>query len=714
MSTRTGQRGPWSLGRRLWIWPILAAIVLLGVGLYLRSMLEENLQSSVRTSLETILNADVAALRTWLESQEAQAEVAASDAQVRASIIDLTRIATGANGSVEKLRQAPAQSALRRELEPFAKHGFPGYLVVDREMRVIAADRDELVGQQLTGYERTLFERVFSRGNPTVSHPFVSRALPRADTISPTGTPTMLAVAPVYGSGAENSMAAALCLRLRPEGEFTFILNIGRAGESGETYAFDRAGVLLSRSRFDDDLRRAGLLVDVPGVESPLNIQLRDPQANLKAGERPKLARADQPLTKMVVWATSGEAGCDVEGYRDYRGVPVVGAWQWLHDYDFGVATEIDVDEAYDSMAIVRRVFWGLFALLGLGAIVLFVFTWLLDRAEIQARRASLEARRLGQYTLEEKIGEGGMGAVYRGHHGMLRRPTAVKLLDPERANDATIARFEREVRLTSQLNHPNTIAIFDFGRTPEGIFYYAMEYLDGVDLEHLVLKHGPQCEGRTVHILRQLCGSLREAHAVGLIHRDIKPANIMLNERGRLYDVVKVLDFGLVKAAGARHDSGITLAGAILGTPLYVSPESITDSDRVDARSDLYAVGAVAYFLLTGTPVFRGENTMEICVAHVNKTPEPPSQRLGRPISPDLERIVLSCLEKNPLKRPQSASALLDELADCTVDTEWTTEDAATWWKEHPRRGGGSSTLPRTDEIHVAETIIEMKPKLP
>jgi eukaryotic-like serine/threonine-protein kinase len=300
-------------------------------------------------------------------------------------------------------------------------------------------------------------------------------------------------------------------------------------------------------------------------------------------------------------------------------------------------------------------------------------------------RKEVREASQLGQYTLEEKIGEGGMGVVYRARHAMLRRPTAIKLLPPERAGENNIARFEREVQLTSKLTHPNTVAIHDYGRTPDGIFYYAMEFLDGVDLELLVEVQGAQPPGRVVHILAQVCGALAEAHGVGLIHRDIKPANIILCERGGVPDVAKVLDFGLVKErdAGADGDPVLSTVNAITGTPLYISPDAIRDPGCIDARSDLYAVGAVGYFLLTGSPVFRSTSAVELCGHHLYSEPEPPAVRLGQALPPELCHLLVRCLAKQPDQRPQSAADLRAELLACPVEP-WTDAQAAAWWRQH------------------------------
>jgi hypothetical protein len=308
------------------------------------------------------------------------------------------------------------------------------------------------------------------------------------------------------------------------------------------------------------------------------------------------------------------------------------------------------------------------------------------------------ESRRLGQYTLEEKIGEGGMGIVYRARHAMLRRPTAVKLLPPEKAGNENILRFEREVQLTAALSHPNTVIIFDYGRTADGIFYYAMEYLDGINLEQLVKLEGPQPAGRVVHILRQVGGSLAEAHEIGLVHRDVKPANIILCERGGLADVAKVVDFGLVKrfhTDPTDATTAVTLESTIVGTPLYIAPECFSGDGHVDARSDLYALGAVAYLLLTGTPVFRARTVVEICAHHLHTPPVAPSERLGAWVPPDLERLVLRCLAKSPADRPQSARALLQELEGAAVGA-WSWTDAANWWGHYRQTHAPAGTASR------------------
>ena len=299
-------------------------------------------------------------------------------------------------------------------------------------------------------------------------------------------------------------------------------------------------------------------------------------------------------------------------------------------------------------------------------------------------RAEATKVRRLGQYTLEQKIGEGGMGVVYRGYHAMLRRPTAIKLLRPDKVGEASIRRFEREVQLTARLTHPNTVAVFDYGRTPDGLFYYAMEYLDGLNLDQLVRADGPQSPGRVIYLLLQACGALAEAHGVGLIHGDIKPANILLVDRGGVPDVVKVVDFGLVKhvdPGGMEATMTVTAGNVLQGTPLYLSPEAIKNELNLDARSDLYALGAVGYFLLTGGPVFEANSVVEIFAHHLHTTPVPPSQRAPQPIPASLDAAILQCLAKDPGERPKDAQPLQRILACCPCQVPWSSEDAAAWW---------------------------------
>ncbi len=290
------------------------------------------------------------------------------------------------------------------------------------------------------------------------------------------------------------------------------------------------------------------------------------------------------------------------------------------------------------------------------------------------------EAMQLGQYKLDRRIGEGGIGSVYRASHALLRRATAIKLLKPDRVSPDDLDRFEREVQHMSQLTHPNTVAVYDYGRNLDGVFYYAMEYLAGIDLEQLVQRFGAQPAGRVVHILTQVCGALQEAHDAGLIHRDIKPANIILCERGGVPDFAKVVDYGLVKEI--THETGESTKVS-RGTPAYLPPEAVTDPGRMGPAFDLYALGCVGYFLLTGRKVFQGKTDVEMCLQHVTQPPKPMSDLTTALIPAELETVILRCLEKAPSDRYASATALADALATVPPARDWDLAHARTWWND-------------------------------
>lgn len=301
-----------------------------------------------------------------------------------------------------------------------------------------------------------------------------------------------------------------------------------------------------------------------------------------------------------------------------------------------------------------------------------------------QLQQQAFHAKQLGQYRLGKKLGSGGMGEVYEAEHVLLRRRCAIKLIRPEQIHDPSVLqRFEREVQTMATLTHPNTAEIYDFGRSGDGTFYYVMEYLPGLTLETLVTRHGPLPPERAIHFLRQVCRALREAHGIGLLHRDIKPSNIIACQRGGVEDVAKLLDFGLVQSRYLSPDAGrITLQGMVLGSPPYMSPEQAVGRADLDARADIYSLGGVGYFLLTGQPPFARETPMEMMLAHAYEPVVAPV-RLRDGIPDDLQQVLLRCLSKKPEGRYASAEELERALASCASADLWTEERAAAWWSE-------------------------------
>ena len=699
---RTLSRTGLLLKKQLWVFPLLAIVVFFVMHWFVRTAIESTMRANVSSQLEALLKTEAAMLETWLKIQESNAITQASDQDLRDDIYRLLESPAVAGKAASAAAAGPeiaaVRESIRKQLQPaLTAHHYEGFAILDRNRVVLACDQMALVGESYSASEvDRLMERLLA-GETLVTTPFPSQAVLRDERgVMRAGVPTMWVLSPVRDQSFQP--VAILGLRIRPDREFTRIMQLGQIGTTGETYAFDRNGRLVSNSRFDEQLIYLGILPDTEDARSILNVQLRNPGGDMTQGYRPTKRRSELPLTKMAESAVAGQSGVNVDGsFADYRGVPVATAWTWLPRYELGVSTKLDAEEAFRPLLILKRAFWALMTLLVLAAIAIFIFTIILARMQREAQKAAIESQKLGQYTLEKKLGSGGMGVVYKGTHAKLRRPTAIKLLNVDKVNDSSIERFEREVQITSQLNHPNTVAIYDYGRTEEGIFYYAMEYIEGIDLQVLVDKYGPQSEARTIHILHQICGSLYEAHSLGLVHRDIKPANVMLARRGGEPDVCKVLDFGLVKALDSRSGAQQTNANSLTGTPLYMSPEAIQTPDAVDPRSDLYAVGAVGYFLLTGKNLFDTENIVELCQAQVSKPPMPPSERAGRQVSPELEGAIMSCLEKLPARRPQTARDLIQLLSRSPAGLKWSFEEADHWWGRHERglaidQGAGSS----------------------
>jgi serine/threonine-protein kinase len=320
-----------------------------------------------------------------------------------------------------------------------------------------------------------------------------------------------------------------------------------------------------------------------------------------------------------------------------------------------------------------------------------------LQRRAFEAER---RAEQIGQYTLRRKLGQGGMGEVWLAEHALLKRPCAVKFIRPDlAASPATAARFAREVQAVTGLTHVNTVRVYDYGRADDGSFYYVMEYLDGPTLEELVQKNGPLPPGRVVYLLRQVCGALAEAHAAGLVHRDLKPGNVIIAALGGQRDMAKLLDFGLVQDLSADADGRLTEAGTVLGTPAYMSPEQAAGESAVDARGDLYSLGAVMFFALTGRPPFQGKTLGQLLAAH-RLEPPPLLTDLRPDVPAELTAVVTRCLSKDPSDRFQSAAELDRALAQCRCATEWSAERAAEWWqvkREDDKRSGSNEQMQLT-----------------
>lgn len=656
--------------RRALAW-IVAAIVLLSVGYFARKKVQESSETQAREQLRVVLNADVLAVQFWIDGWKKEANMWAENPTVRAQAEKLIAEVGGDPERSRALSDSPKLAEFNALFAPFLKtSGQPQVVLLDREgLRIGYGGRrnERFAAFAIPVLEgETRFSPPSRRDSWIPARPQDSRVI-------------AFVAAPLRDSRGKIFGMLAL-VRAGDEGLET-ILNVARMGQTGETYAISPDGWMLSSSRFNNTLQEIGLVPKEPGTSAALTVQVRDPGGDLTEGFQPTIDRTALPLTLIARLATASrdkppdqQTGTVLTPYRDYRGHEVVGAWKWLPEHDFGVITEVDSGEAFASLQYISQAFYVLFGALG-------VFVGLTLLSSMSLARVRQREPQVGQYTLSKQIGEGGTSKVYLAHHVLLRRPTAIKILTPssELPREA-IQRFEREVRAACQLTHPNTIEIFDFGRTPNGTFYYAMEYLPGLTLAELVSLDGPLPEGRVIPIMKQVCASLREAHGQGLIHRDIKPQNIMLCQRGGEYDFVKVLDFGLVWNPDDT-DTRITKSQNITGTPLYMAPERITKPLEADVRSDIYSVGAVAYYLLSGRPIFPNVNGLELLGQVMHGTPDPLS-RLVPSLSPEMDRLVIDSISRDVARRPTRIAAMLEILNSIPNVTPWTQQMARSWWE--------------------------------
>jgi len=660
------------------------AALLVVAGFWIHHATEQALRDKLREGLDTVAATSAAALSFWIDNELSSAQDWSELPDVRAAAQGLAGIAAGQANPAAELLNAADYRELLATLEPLSdSDDYDGFGLVGRDGTVLVASIEAQVGHRLTSKGMDILARVL-QGQPVLTRPYQEgEMLLGADMVL--DAPRMSAVAPVRN--AQGDTTGAFYLIIRPEKDFTRILSIARLGATGHTYAFDQNGVMLSDSRHDLQLKAIGLIPDEPAARSILRVQLRDPGGDMTRGYRPDTPLAGRPLTRLVAAAVSGDAPGQVilEPYRDYRGVKVIGAYRWLPQYGIGLATEVSVDAAFAATRPLRLMVSGLLSLLLLSVVLI-----LISSVAVQFLRRRVEqVRQLGQYTLERKLGEGGMGEVYLARHALLRRPTAVKFIRAGQVSEQNLARFEREVQLTSELTSPHTIEIYDFGCSEDGVFYYVMEYLPGVDLGDLLELQGAVPVGRAVFILKQLCSSLAEAHARGLIHRDIKPPNIILTERGGRFDFVKVLDFGLVKDVSNPEASDITRVQELAGTPPYIAPERIRDPDCQDPRSDLFSVGVIAFNLLTGKQPFEGSTAMEMAY-HVVNTPAPRvSERSEQAITGQLDQLVADCLATDAEKRPANAEAIIARLDAIELAEPWDQQAARSWWAANAKRLG-------------------------
>jgi hypothetical protein len=626
---------------------LASAAVLLALGYWTYGAVAGSLRELRAESMRNLLDSEVNALRLWIAEELGDAERAAREPRVVEAVAALTALAARPGITREALCAAPERTRLEETLRPLVRE------VVDATFNVIAPD-GRLLATRFPAYcgLQVNAERFLPRLVPVFAGRSVFiRPLLDADRISE--LPALRAASPfawmaVPVRDRADRVIAVLSVAEPADAVFASILRSARPGQTGETFAFDESGTILSAEEF--------------GVPATLRAQI---------------ARLE-------------EGGVVLEPFASRRGEPVIGAWRWLPEYAMGVAIQIEAAEAYAPLRYLNIAFSVVF-----GALVAAVIAALASVFSMMRLRSQLGThRKLGPYVLEKQIGEGGVATVYLARHDLLKRPTAIKLLKPARATDEMIARFEREVQTASSFSHPNTVEIFDYGRTRDGLFYYAMEYLDGLTVSQVLERSAPPLipVARAIHLLRQVCAGLSEAHGKGLVHRDVKPENIMVCRYGGVHDFVKILDFGLVKSLSQPHSRDLTRSQRILGTPLYMAPERLRDPTDVDARADIYALGAVAYLMLTGKRMFDAAEDFALTSKILNEEPPRVGAAAPQPIPVELDLLVTACLEKSRDLRPQGVAGLVEALDALAAEHRWTQTEARDWWDASVSPGSSAS----------------------
>jgi hypothetical protein len=615
-------------------------------------------RTQVGTTLDTLLSATSNGVKIWHGDQVRQAQRLSNRDELREMGL---MVLNGTN--VDNV-------ATLRKINAFLANQTICVMIVDRDLAVRATSQIDWRLDDLAADAREQLRGALS-GTPVVTRPVLIG----------TGSGRRLIVLFALPIRAHTGtvIEGILLWASDPATELLPLMTATWPNGIGETFLASADGVILTGSRGYDEMRSLGLGSE--GTSSSfLNVKLLEPHRHLTA-ENP--LKVDDSLKPTVIARdfAAGRSGRNLDGFLDYRGIEVLGAWQWLPDIGIGVACKLDREYAYHSIWVLELIFFAALITAAIGNALGLMWFRRTGRALRHAWEAQRRADEYNRYEVGVKLGEGGMGTVHRATHARLRRPAAIKVIRSQAVSPENIMRFEREALLTCRLSHPNTIQIFDYGILPDGSLYYVMEYLDGMSLQDLVYRHGPQPPRRVIHLLTQALGALAEAHNLGLIHRDIKPSNLYLTSRGGMLDVIKILDFGLARDCKSTA-TALTNANTVMGSPSCMPPEQISEERKqLDGRSDLYSLSCVGYWLLTGKNVFDRDSMMVVLQAHLHDDPIPPSQRLGRDVPADLESCILRGLAKRPEDRHRSAVEFCNALMSCTDARQWSDADARKWW---------------------------------
>ena len=658
---------------------------------YLSSLVKTSDTTLVAQELETLVSQRSAQLGQWHSDWQKKLQNIASQPALQKLITELT--SPSASVSTDSGNSLEIQRAIEEALAESA-----AFCLWDKQMHLlsrtqIASDAREIPGwtpfrcaDLMQAASGAMIVRLSGTGQSALPPPLTSNEA--------------IAFFPVRN--ASNEVIGTLVLQSAAiRSSFNSLIKPWIASEqakSFDTYVVDKSGHLVSDLRFTERRKKLLNLIKDDSREGVSNtdttpsqpLLIRDPGVNLLNVQKKESHSASWPLTLAVQGIADAKSGSSAAGYRNYIGQTVAGAWNYLPEQGLGVVMELPYDEAFQLVSDVNATLIVLLSLFCLATLISSVACW--------PKRRTRDVQSVGPYKMQEMLGEGGMGKVYLAEHSLLCRPTAIKILSVENADLSVLMRFEREVQLASQLTHPNTISIYDFGRNDDGLFYYAMEYIDGGHLGQLVEFDGPLPPGRCIYLVRQLCFALREAHLAGVVHRDIKPQNVMLCNRGGEPDFIKLVDYGLVKAFVPGVSDSTSQTNFIIGTPRFMAPERLQSPWLADPRVDIYSIGGLIYYMLTGdlpplvTPTGADEPA-QVGAETLNL----------QNIAPPFSRLLDQCMSYDSSSRPSSVASLLIELDRLSVEFPWSREDSEKWWQ---KRGTKFKQFLATKRKNVNGTI--------
>ncbi|QEF99376.1 Serine/threonine-protein kinase PknB [Stieleria maiorica] len=661
-----------------WLW--LAAILPTALaGWWTVTQVQTHVRQSAATELATVADAVRTSVNQFLVDQARLAQSWARQDQLRAAVVSLVQTSRQED-SAGALRDSPAAITIRQQLIAQSQQPDIKYVVWDRTGRVIASwlpDGADVGGNVAPDGAADLARAM--RGETVLFGPKILTAddngfRPEMQ------SPVMAEILPIHDDGGR----VVATMLIRGFGMYEALDQIFReaSGTAGlDVYAVNSAGVMVTNSP-----RAQTWLVDDgdgDGREDDGRVSCRlrvsDPDTSAASATKLNLhLRRSQPLTYAVAGVASGQSGSQLDPYRNYAGIEVVGTWRWLNQWNLGIVAERTARSAF---ATARTVQWGFIVLA-----CMLTLTVLIAASRIAKRTAIAQAavHPLSRYELVAELGSGGMGVVYRAKHGQLGRDTALKVLRGDRDNLEDRLRFDREAKLAASLSNPHTVTIYDYGRGDEGEAYCVMEFLKGITLYDVVARSGFLPYGRALFILRQVCDSLGEAHKLGLVHRDIKPQNIMLSLDASVGDWAVVFDFGLAKPLQPDADSYQTAETIWAGTPMYMAPERYREPNNIDPRSDIYSVGCIAYFLLSGRPPFIECDPESLFALVLTEQPISISVHRDQDVPEEIVAVVKRCMAKSVDDRFATVDELAAELDRLIADYPWSVEEARSWWRIH------------------------------